>query len=149
MRFSRYAWVISALGLVILATGSQRLLAQAVRPVTPTEPSHDPIPKTNPKAPQKEPCWQQAGISKTAMEERRRIQESTRAQIEAVCAQTDLTDKEKREKIHEIREAAQQKMASLITPQQEEELKSCQKARAGNSTPHPHASGGPCAQLGH
>ena len=149
MRYSRYSCLISTLVILILTAGPQRLMAQAARPAAPGGAGNRPSPTTKPNTPKQEPCWQQAGISKAAMQERRSIEESTRAQIEAVCAQSDLTDKEKREKIHEIREAAKQRMGGLISPQEEEALKACQKSRGMNATPHPKGGGGPCTQLGH
>jgi Spy/CpxP family protein refolding chaperone len=106
--------------------------------------------KKNPGNPKEPSCAQEAGISKAAMQERRSIMESTRAQVEAVCAES-ISDQEKREKIREIRRAAAERMDALITPEQLKKLQECQKARSGermatHGVSHP---AGPCTQSGH
>ncbi len=101
--------------------------------------------------PRQTPCWEEAGISKSAMERRRQIQQSTRAQVEGVCADSALSMQQKREKIREIRQRARQEMEGLVTPQQQEALRACQQARSGGG--HPglggHAGGGtgPCGEM--
>jgi apolipoprotein N-acyltransferase len=97
-----------------------------------------------------EPCWEQAGISKSVMEERKSIQESTRSQVQAVCSETNLTEQQKREKIRQIRRTAQEKVNAIISPAEREQLETCQRARHASS-PHTggHPAGGdPCAGLG-
>jgi hypothetical protein len=82
------------------------------------------------------------------MRQRRSIMESTRAQVEAICAQS-ISDAEKLEKIREIRRAAKEQMNALITSEQLQKLEECQKARAGQHTgAHPGVShpAGPCKQ---
>ena len=105
-------------------------------------------------APHQEPCWQQAGISKAAIQQRRSIEQSTRAEIQSVCDNSSLTPQQRREQIRSIRERARQQIDALISPQQREALKACQQAR---SPAHPgggiHAGGGggrgkgPCGEL--
>jgi hypothetical protein len=46
-----------------------------------------------------EPCWEQARISKSTIQQRRSIQESTRSQIQMVCGETNLSEQQKRVKI--------------------------------------------------
>jgi hypothetical protein len=97
-----------------------------------------------------EPCWEQAGISKSVMEQRKSIQASTRSQVQAVCSETNLTEQQKREKIRQIRRAAQEKVNAMISPAEREQLETCQRARHASS-PHTggHPAGGdPCAGLG-
>jgi hypothetical protein len=98
-----------------------------------------------------EPCWQVAGISKSAMEQRKSIMQNTRSQVEAVCANSSLTAQQRSEKIHQIHEQAKQQADALVSPSQMESLKSCQSSRASAhpSTPTHHAGGsaGPCGQL--
>jgi hypothetical protein len=78
-----------------------------------------------------EPCWQEAGVSKAAMEQRRSIERSSKAQIESVCADSALTAQQKHEKIREIRERTRQQMQALVSPQQQEAIRSCQETRGG------------------
>lgn len=103
------------------------------------------------KAPHQPPCWQQAGISKAAMEQRREIEQGTRSQVESVCADNSLTPQQKHAKIKEIRQQSRQQIESIITPQQLEELKACNAqrnaGRTATSAPRPGGSGpGPCGE---
>jgi len=84
-----------------------------------------------------EPCWQQAGIEKSVMEQRWATERDTRSQVEAVCSNTSLTPQQKHQQVQEIRQQARQKMEGLITPDQEKALRSCQQARGTN-----HGAGG-------
>jgi len=98
-----------------------------------------------------EPCWQEAGASKAAMEQRRGIERSTKAQVESVCADSALTTQQKHEKIHEIREHARQEMEALVSPQQQEAIRSCQEARGGGRHPgggiRRGGGEGPCGEM--
>lgn len=85
-----------------------------------------------------EPCWQQAGIEKSVMEQRWSIERETRSQVEAVCSNSSLTPQQKQQQAREIRQQARQKTEGLITADQEKALTSCQQARGMN-----HQSGGP------
>ena len=137
------------LGVLLFGLSS---LAGGQRPV-PTAPVPGPAPigKGNPAKPKGQSCAQQAGISKATMQERRSIMESTRAEVEAICAEP-ISDAEKLEKIREIRRAAKERMNALITSEELQKLEECQKARAGQHTgAHPAVShpGGPCAESPH
>lgn len=105
----------------------------------------------HPVQPHVEPCWQVAGISKAAMQERAAIQRETRSQIEAVCANSSLTPQQRREQIQQIRAQAKQKDETLISPSQREALQACQKERAAAHPPAPglnHGGGtGPCGEI--
>jgi hypothetical protein len=102
------------------------------------------------KAPRQEPCWQEAGISKSAMEQRRQIEQNTRAEVQSVCNDSSLTPQQKREKIRQLHQQARQQNEGLITPQQQEALKACQQQRAAAHPPrngrgeHPGGNRGPC-----
>lgn len=103
------------------------------------------------KQPHQPPCWQQVGISKAAIDQRREIEQSTRSQVESVCADPSLTTQQKHAKIKEVRQQARQQIESIITPQQLEELKACNAERNAGRTaagaPHPGGSGlGPCGE---
>jgi len=102
--------------------------------------------------PHQVPCWEEAGISKAAMDQRRQIQQNARSQVEAVCADSSLTMQQKRERIREIHQQAHQESEALITPEQQQALKTCQQSRATGgghpSVPHPgHAGTGPCGEM--
>ena len=97
-----------------------------------------------------EPCWQQVGVSKDVIDQRDAIQKDTHSQVESVCADTSLNMQQKKQKIHEIRQEAKQKMSGLISDQQQQQLEACHKERAGNSpaaagAKHPGA--GPCGEM--
>jgi hypothetical protein len=129
---------------VLLAAAS--LWAQASRPASPV-PTR---PTTNPTTPGKqEPCWKQVGISQSALQQRRQIAQQTHSQIEAVCANASLTEQQKEQQIHQIREQAHAKMNSLVSPSQIEALKSCRAKRGmGGASPSPAARGaGPCGEM--
>lgn len=109
-------------------------------------------PTTNPNRPVRvrvEPCWQQVGIAKSAIEERAAVARETKMQVEAVCADSSLTPQQRQQKIREIRMLARQKTEALITPQQQQALTACQKERAASHPAAPavhHASLGPCGE---
>jgi hypothetical protein len=97
-----------------------------------------------------EPCWQKVGISKDVIDQRQAVQQDTRSQVQAVCADSSLTDPQKKQKIHEIRQESKQKVAGLMTEQQQQDLQSCQKERAANHRAPAgvhHGGGGPCGNL--
>ena len=112
-----------------------------------------PVSVPHPQQPHEPPCWQVAGISKSVMEQRQAIQQRTRSEVEAVCADPSLTQQQRQQKIREIHEQAKQELDALVLPQQMEALKSCQQARNhGGSHPapgHPSANAGrgPCGEM--
>lgn len=107
--------------------------------------------RTSPIAsPRRAPCWQQVGIAKTAVEQRRAIERSTREEVQAVCADSSLTAQQKHKKIKEIRLRARQQIDAIITPQQQEELKACNAERGGSRPLPPRwpvgGRRGPCGE---
>lgn len=104
-----------------------------------------------PARPHEPPCWQVAGISKAAMQERQALARETRAQVEQVCAGSSLTPQQKHQQIREIQQAAKAKSEALVTPQQQEALQACQKERSAGRPSRmgaPHGvGGGPCAEM--
>lgn len=99
------------------------------------------------------PCWQQAGVQKSAIEELRSIQRETHSQIESVCSNSSFTPQEKHKQVQEIREQAHQKIDGLITPGQMKALAACRQAR-GEPTPSVlsganGAGGGGCGEWQH
>ncbi len=103
------------------------------------------------KRPQREPCFEKAGISKSVLEQRRAIREQTRSQVAAVCNDRSLTPQQRREKIHQIREQAHQQIEGLMTPQQRSALESCRKSRGAGVGRHGvgglHRGESPCGEL--
>ncbi len=89
-----------------------------------------------------EPCWRQAGIDRSIMEQRHAIEDDAHSQVQAVCESTSLTPQQKRKQVREIHEQAREKSDALITADQLRALHSCQQERH-----HPeegHHGGGPC-----
>jgi Spy/CpxP family protein refolding chaperone len=98
------------------------------------------------------PCWKQAGISQSAMQQERQIQQNTRSQVEAVCANSSLSPQQKQQQIRQIHEQARQQMESIITPQQHQALESCraQRGEGGHHMGGMHrgaGGGGPCGEM--
>jgi hypothetical protein len=134
--------VTLAAGLMVLSWGAWGQTA----PVRPPAPGHTAA------QPRQEPCWQVAGISKAAMEQRKSITQGVRSQVEAVCADSSLTAQQRNEKIRQIHQQAKQQLDALITPAQMESMKACQSSRGGGHAPSPAphmggGGGGPCGQL--
>jgi hypothetical protein len=127
------------------------LLAAAQQPVPSAPPFRVPVPPGGVKVRQ-EPCWQEAGVSKATMEQRRSIEQGVRSQVSAVCADSALTPQQRNEKIREIHQQAHQELEALITPQQQEAMKACQESRqhpSGGRPPVAHVGGGtgPCGEM--
>lgn len=114
-----------------------------------------------PKAPQPEPCWKVAGISPEAMARRRSIEQETHERVQQICADSSLSDEQKREQIRAVRQAANQDILGLTTPEQRAALKQCNQERAKEHAaahpvaplprpalpnPHPHPTG-PCGDM--
>jgi hypothetical protein len=78
------------------------------------------------------PCWQQAGIDKSVMEQRWALEKDTRAQVDAVCSNSSLTPQQKQQQAREIRQQAKTKMEGLVTADQEKALTACQQQRGMN-----------------
>jgi len=99
-----------------------------------------------------QPCWQVAGISQQTLQQRRQIEENTRSQVQSVCANSSISPEQKREQIRQIHEQARKQIEGLISPQQEEALKSCRQQRGGEHEGHGggmhHGGGeGPCGDM--
>jgi hypothetical protein len=139
-----------ACAIVLFATAIPALAATQVRASRPPIVAARRVAKT----PHQEPCWQEAGISKSVMQERRNLEQSTRAEIQSICANSSLTPQQRREQIRAIHERTRQQVEALVSPQQRDALKACQQARSGA---HPGAGGfhgggggrgeGPCGEL--
>ena len=102
-----------------------------------TPPSSNPPAQTGAARRGGTPCWQQAGIEKSVMEQRWSIERDTHSQVEAVCSNTSLTPQQKQQQVRELHQQARQKVEGLVTPEQEKALTACQQERGTN-----HAGGG-------
>jgi hypothetical protein len=97
---------------------------------------------------QQEPCWEVAGVSKSAMQQRRAISQRARQEVEGVCANSALSIQQKRQEIQQIRERERQEIEAIITPAQQEAMRSCQEQRRPvSSAGHRGAGGGPCGEM--
>ena len=143
---SAHLGVVIAASLVVLSAGA----------VAQTAPVRGPsaVPGHPARAPHQEPCWQVAGISKSAMEQRHSIQQNAHSQVEAVCADSSLSAQQRNEKIRQIHEQAKQHMDALVSPQQMQSMKACQSSRVsahpptgGHHVGGAASSGGPCGEL--
>ena len=110
----------------------------------PVRPGAKPAPRVR-----REPCWQVAGVSPSAIRERRSIAQQARAQVESVCANSSLSIQQKRQEIQQIRERERQQIDAIISPSQREAMRSCQESRGigGHGGHGHHGGGGPCGEL--
>ena len=99
------------------------------------------------------PCWEVAGISRSAMEQRHAIEQRTRSGVEAVCADSSLSPQQRQQKIRQIHEQGKHELDALVSPQQMVALKSCQMSR-NHREGHPgggHRAArdghGPCGEM--
>jgi len=140
MRLRKLAFVVATIGLLAFAP----LAAQRPSPSTSTPTG------TAGKSPKQEPCWEQAGISKSVQEQRQTIQQGVRSQIQAVCQESNLSQQQKRQKIHEIRQEERQKIDALIPAGQRQTLEACRRSHGAQGGMHAGGQGtDPCAGLGH
>ena len=105
--------------------------------------AQDNPPTAPPPRTRQEPCWRQAGIDRSVMEQHRTIDRDAHAQINAVCENSSLTPQQKQEQARAIKRQAKEKMDALLTPDQAKSLQACQGARAADR-PHAEHRGGPC-----
>jgi len=136
MRWGSTVWLV----FMIMLSFGMSLSGYAQTPVRPAPNS---VPTARPRV---EPCWQVAGIAKSAIDQRNMIGKETHQQIEEVCANTSLSPQQKQQEIRQIREKEKEQTAGLITPEQQSALRSCQQER-NPSPPHvAHAPTGPCGE---
>jgi len=103
-----------------------------------------------PAHPQQPPCYEVAGVSKAAVQERQNVARAANARVEAVCANASLTPQQRAQEIRQIREQQRAEMNAIVTPQQQEAINACNKARHPNpvaNAPHPGPARGPCGEL--
>ncbi len=95
-----------------------------------------------------EPCWQVAGVSRSAMQQARSIRQQARQEVEAVCANSSLPPQQKRQQIQEIRQKERQQLESVISPAQEQSMQACRKERGlGGHVGRGGHGTGPCGEM--
>ncbi len=143
----------------LLIAGAAALLAgQSSIPGAPTIP----VPQIHPglgtnKAahpavtkPHEPSCWQLAGISKATMDRRAGIVQSTKGQIEAVCANSALSAQQRSQELSQIFKQRQRELEATITLAQAQEMKACNQERAALHPPVIANAGprrGPCGEI--
>ncbi len=97
-----------------------------------------------------EPCWQVAGVSRSAIQQARAIRQQARQEVEAVCANSSLSPQQKRQQIQEIRQKERQQVEGVISPAQEQSMQACRKERGLGGGGHVGRGGhgsGPCGEM--
>src|SRR5260370_37116354 len=79
--------------------------------------------------PRVEPCWAVAGVSKSAIQQRRVVAQQARQEVEAVCANSSLSIPQKRQQIQQIRQRERQGIDTIIPPAQQADIRACQEQR--------------------
>jgi hypothetical protein len=139
----RYIFWLAIASLSLLP----HLQAQTSTPVSTAEPP------SQPKHVRREPCWEEAGIPRSALQQRKQIEQATRSQVQSVCNDSSLSAQQKKEKTRELREQERKQIEGLITSQQMQALKACREERGGGGHtglgrggPH-HNSSGSCGEV--
>jgi len=118
---------------------------QSTSPSTPPGSSTSPRPYS--RAPRQEPCWQQAGVSASAMQQRREIAQNAHSQENAVCTDSSLTPQQKLQQVREIRNQARTQEDGLLTSEQLAAIRSCRAQRSEGGR-RPGVAHNPCATTG-
>ena len=137
--------VLSALfaGIVISAALVERASAQVpIRTGPPVTSKPTPRPRVK-------PCWEVAGVSKSAIEQRRTITQQARQEVEAVCANSSLSMQQKRQQIQQIHQRERQEIDAIITPAEREAIRACQEQRGHGGGGHVGGGhgGGLCGEM--
>jgi len=141
---SRNETVLALLaGIILSAALSENIVAQVPIRTGPPAASR-PTPR-----PRVEPCWAVAGVSKSAIQQRRVVAQQARQEVEAVCANSSLSIQQKRQQIQQIRQRERQEIDAIITPAQQADMRSCQEQRnGGHGGGHVGGGhGGPCGEM--
>src|SRR6266436_1339679 len=78
--------------IVVLNLSVPTLLAQAAPSAKVNNKSTAPVARM--QAAHEKPCWEVAGISKSAIAERSRIEQETRSQVQSVCNDSSLNEQQ-------------------------------------------------------
>jgi TolA-binding protein len=143
MMWNKTLLLVTLTGVLTLAAaaGAQAQVSVPTRPSTTA-------PGSTSRRPRQEPCWQVAGVSKSVLQQRRSVEQQARQEVEQVCANSSLSLQQKRAQIQQIHERERQQIDGLISPAQQEEIRSCQEQRHGSHGGHTGGGhGGPCGEL--
>ena len=135
---------LAVLILILMAALAENATAQV--PIR-TRPSTAP---GTTKPPRLEPCWEVAGVSKSAMQQRRTVARQARHEVEAVCSNSSLSIQQKRQQIQRIHLQERQQIEAIITPAQQAAMRSCREGRGGGHSGGGHVGGGhggPCGEM--
>lgn len=155
MSIRNYAAAVALTSALIASAAlfaQQRATAGSAAPksgnTTQSNPGTVPASTSNSKTNSHQSCAAQAGISPATIAQRRQIEELTRSQIEGVCTDSSLSDQQKHQKIRDLRQSAHEQLSKLITPEQFEALRKCQRSNAHPASPNGAAthSAGPCGE---
>jgi len=143
MSWNRAAFSTLLAGVILLAALAENASAQ-----TPVRTFPSTTPGTT-KKPKLEPCWQVAGVSKSAVQQRRTLSHQAHQEVEAVCTNASLSAQQKRAEIQQIHQRERQQIDAVITPSQQEAMRSCQESRnTGHGGAHAGGGhGGPCGEM--
>ena len=143
MSCNRIAFSALLATIILSAALVENAVAQV--PIRPVPPIARPTPR-----PRQEPCWEVAGVSKSAIEQRQAIARQARQEVEAVCANSSLSIQQQRQQIQQIHQRERQEIDAIITPAQREAMRSCQQQRnrvhGGGHVGGGHG-GGPCGEM--
>jgi len=136
---------------MLLLLAASPLLAQTTQRPTSISPSTT----TPTRRGGQEPCWKQAGIAPQAQQQRRQIEENTRAEVQSVCNDSSLSQQQKQAKIRQIHQQSRQQIEGLMNPQQRQAVESCRSQRSSSGggglakIAHKNGGGGqgPCGSL--
>jgi Spy/CpxP family protein refolding chaperone len=123
---TRFKHLICASATLLLLAATPLLAQMNQRPT-----SASPTGTTSTRHGGQQPCWQQAGVSQQAQQQRRQIEQNTRSQVESVCQDSSLNQQQKQQKIRQIHQQTKQQMEGLMTPQQRQAIESCKAQRQG------------------
>ena len=143
------SWNRAVLLALLAGTVLSVALAENATAQTPTQTDPSTAPGTT-KHPRGEPCWAVAGVSKSAVQQRRTIQQQARQEVAAVCSNSAFSIQQKRQEIRQIHQRERQQIDGIITPAQQESIRSCQEQRSGGHGGGAHAGGGgggPCGEV--
>ncbi len=130
-------------GFVLASLFFAASLAAQVNP-----PSAAPNSPAPPSTQRQTPCWQLAGVSRSAMRQRRMIVRNMHNQIQLVCANFKLSAQQREQRIDQIRADAQAHMRAFLSVVQIDSINSCRARRASiRGDSNRRLSEGPCRDM--
>ena len=81
---------------------------------------------------QEPPCFKQAGVSDETWQKIMEIHKANHQNMVGICENSALSTQQKREQIRQAFRDTQQQVHDMLTPQQQEAVKSCRQERRGD-----------------